>query len=154
MLLQYAHVFAVPNTTMTYQRKSDMKNDNTERIRERVLSLIESEYESDAAFERAMGLSEKTVNNWRRGRSASFMKLLPQLSERFDVNIGDLLDIPLKQDTSELSDAELHLLLLYRRSRILPEGMRTALRENLESTINLYINSALELAGKGGIKKK
>lgn len=131
-----------------------MKNDNTERIRERVLSLIESEYESDAAFERAMALSEKTVNNWRRGRSASFMKILPALSERFGVNIGELLDIPLKQDTSELSDAELHLLLLYRRSRILPESMRTALRETLESTINLYINSASELTGKNTTRKK
>ena len=131
-----------------------MKNDNTERIRERVLSLIESEYESDAAFERAMALSEKTVNNWRRGRSASFMKILPALSERFGVNIGELLDIPLKQDTSELSDAELHLLLLYRRSRILPESMRTALRETLESTINLYINSASELTGKNTARKK
>ena len=38
-----------------------MKNENTERIRERVISLIESEYESDAAFERALGLAE---NNW------------------------------------------------------------------------------------------
>lgn len=131
-----------------------MKNDNTERIRSRVLSLIESEYESDAAFERAMALSEKTVNNWRRGRSASFMKILPALSERFGVNIGELLDIPLKQDTSELSDAELHLLLLYRRSRILPESMRTALRETLESTINLYINSASELTGKNTTRKK
>ena len=131
-----------------------MKNDNTERIRSRVLSLIESEYESDAAFERAMALSEKTVNNWRRGRSASFMKILPALSERFGVNIGELLDIPLKQDTSELSDAELHLLLLYRRSRILPESMRTALRETLESTINLYINSASELTGKNTARKK
>lgn len=131
-----------------------MKNDNTERIRERVLSLIESEYESDAAFERAMGLAEKTVNNWRRCRSASFMKLIPQLSEKFGVNVGELLDIPLKQDTSELSDAELHLLLLYRRSRILPESMRTALRETLESTINLYINSASELTGKNTARKK
>ncbi len=131
-----------------------MKNDNTERIRERVLSLIESEYDSDAAFERAMGLSEKTVNNWRRGRSASFMKILPALSERFGVNVGELLDIPLKQDTSELSEAELHLLLLYRRSRILPENMRAALRETLEATINLYINSAGELIGKNTQKKK
>lgn len=82
------------------------------------------------------------------------MKILPALSERFGVNIGELLDIPLKQDTSELSDAELHLLLLYRRSRILPESMRTALRETLESTINLYINSASELTGKNTARKK
>jgi hypothetical protein len=82
------------------------------------------------------------------------MKLIPQLSERFGVNVGELRDIPLKQDTSELSDAELHLLLLYRRSRILPESMRMALRETLESTINLYINSASELTGKNTARKK
>ena len=128
--------------------------ENTEKIRERVLSLIESEYGSDAAFERAMGLSEKTVNNWRRMRSSSFMKMLPELSRQFKVNIGELLDIPLTHDTSELSDAEMHLLLLYRRSRILPEKMREALRETLESTINLYINSVASVNTKGGNKKK
>ena len=128
--------------------------ENTEKIRERVLSLIESEYGSDAAFERAMGLSEKTVNNWRRMRSSSFMKMLPEHSKQFKVNIGELLDIPLTHDTSELSDAEMHLLLLYRRSRILPEKMREALRETLESTINLYINSVASVNGKSGAKKK
>ena len=102
-------------------------NTNTERIRARVLSLIEAEYESDAAFERAMGIPDKTVNNWRRGRSASFMKMLPELSERFRVNIGELMDMPLRRDTSELSEDELRLLHLYRKSRTLPEKMRHAL---------------------------
>ena len=119
-----------------------MKNENTERIRERVLSLIESEFESDAAFERELDLSKKTVNNWRRGRSASFMRILPRLSETFGVNVGELLDIPLRRDTSELSDEELHLLHLYRRSRTLSQKMRNALRETLEVTINLYIQTA------------
>lgn len=122
--------------------------ENTEKIRERVLSLIDAEFESDAAFERAMGLAEKTVNNWRRGRSASFMRMLPTLSERFGVNIGELLNMPLRKDTSELSEEELHLLHLYRKSRILPQKMRTALRETLESTINLYITTASELKDK------
>ena len=67
--------------------------ENNERIRERVLSLIDSEFESDASFEREMELPEKTVNNWRRGRSSSFMKLLPEMSELFGVNIGELLGI-------------------------------------------------------------
>lgn len=119
-----------------------MKSETTERIRERVLSLIESEFESDAAFERELDLSEKTVNNWRRCRSASFMKILPRLSETFGVNVGELLDIPLRRDTSELSDEELHLLHLYRRSRTLSQKMRNALRETLEVTINLYIQTA------------
>ena len=136
-----------------------MKNDtgNTERIRARVLSLIEAEYESDAAFERAVGIPDKTVNNWRRGRSASFMKMLPELAERFRVNVGELMDMPLRRDTSELSEEELHLLKLYRRSRSMPDTMRRALRETLETTINLYIetnNELKEAPKRRGPKKK
>ncbi len=118
---------------------------NQDNIRAKVLSLIESEFESDAAFERAMGLKTKTVNNWRRGRSASFMRILPALSDKFGVNIGELMDMPLRRDTSELSEEELHLLHLYRKSRSMPQKMRTALRETLEMTINLYISSVNEM---------
>jgi transcriptional regulator with XRE-family HTH domain len=116
--------------------------ENQESIRNKVLTLIESQFESDAAFERAMSLNNKTVNNWRRGRSASFMRMLPALSEKFGVNIGELMDIPLRRDTSELSEEELHLLHLYRKSRTLPKEMRAALAETVESTIRLYIKSA------------
>ena len=125
-----------------------MNNENNEKIRQRILSLIDTEFESDAAFERAMGLRDKTVNNWRRGRSASYMKMLPTLSERFSVNVGELLDIPLRKDTSELSEDELHLLHLYRRSRTMPPKMRAALRETMESLISLYIKSASEQKSK------
>lgn len=125
-----------------------MSRENEEKIRERILSLIDSEFESDAAFERALGLSEKTVNNWRRSRSSSYMKMLPRLSEEFRVNVGELLDMPLRSDTSELSEDELHLLHLYRKSRTMPQKLRTALRETLENTINLYIKSASELKSK------
>ena len=127
------------------------KNENTERIRTRILSLIDSEFESDAAFERSFGIPDKTVNNWRRGRSASFMRMLPELSEVFRVNVGELLDMPLRRDTSELSEEELHLLYLYRKSRSMPEKMRHALRETIENTINLYITTATELKNE---KKK
>ena len=122
-----------------------MNSQNAENIRVRILSLIASEFESDAAFERALGLSEKTVNNWRRGRSSSYMKMLPRLSEEFRVNVGELLDIPLRSDTSELSEEDLHLLHLYRKSRTMPQKLRSALRETLENTIELYIKSASEL---------
>lgn len=131
-----------------------MRSENTERIRERVLSLIDSEFESDAAFERELSLAEKTVNNWRRGRSSSFMRLLPRLSEVFGVNVGELLDIPLRRDTSELSDEELHLLHLYRKSRTLSPKMRSALRETLEVTINLYIQTAEEQKTKPKSRKR
>lgn len=125
-----------------------MNREESENIRERILSLIGSEFESDAAFERALGLSEKTVNNWRRGRSASYMKMLPRLSEEFRVNVGELLDMPLRSDTSELSDDELHLLHLYRKSRTMPQKLRVALRETLENVITLYIKSSNEIKAK------
>ncbi len=131
-----------------------MTTENNEKIRQRILLLIDSEFESDAAFERAMGLKDKTVNNWRRGRSASYMKMLPMLSERFSVNVGELLDIPLRKDTSELSEDELHLLHLYRRSRTMPPKMRAALRETMENLITLYIKSASEIKALKREKKR
>ena len=131
-----------------------MNKENTEAIREKILSLVDSEFESDASFEREMGLAEKTVNNWRRGRSASFMRILPALSARFDIGVGELLDMPLRSDSTDLSDDELSLLTQYRRSSTLPPKMRAALRETLEATINLYVSSAVELSGKRTGRKK
>lgn len=125
-------------------------NGNVERIRTQVLSLIDSEFESDAAFEREMELAEKTVNNWRRGRSSSFMKILPTLSERFGVTVGELMDVPIREDSSELSEDELELLELYRRTHILPKKMRQALRDTLETTINMYLTAK---DGRGKVKK-
>lgn len=119
-----------------------MKKANQSKTRERIISLIEAEFESDAAFERAMGLAEKTVNNWRRDRSASYMKMLPELAEKFGVNVTELLDVPLSGDSSELSEEEMHLVHLYRKSRTLPPKMRSALVKTLETTINLYVDSA------------
>jgi hypothetical protein len=117
-------------------------NKKTESTRARILSLIASEFESDAAFERELSLPPKTVNNWRRGRSASFMKMLPRLADSFDVNVGELLDIPIQRDTSELSSDEISLLSIYRKSSILTAKQRAALYKTLEEIINLYINSA------------
>lgn len=122
-----------------------MKSANTEKVRARILALIEAEYESDAAFERDMGLADKTVNNWRRGRSASFMKMLPKLTETFSVSISQLLDIPLSAENPELSDDEIEMLTLYRRSRPLPAEMRRALSTTLETTIKMYIDAYAEI---------
>ena len=118
-----------------------------EKIREQVLSLIDSEYPSDAAFEREIELPEKTVNNWRRGRSASFMRILPRLSELFGVTVGELMDIPIRPDSSELSDDELELLALYRKTHVLPKKMRLAIKDTLEATINMYL-AAKESKGR------
>ncbi len=120
----------------------------TEAVREKVLALIASTYDSDAAFERAAKIPDKTVNNWRRGRSASFMRMLPELSHLFGTGISELLSMPVGRDSSELSEDEMHLVHLYRKSRTIPKPLRAALRETLESTINLYTESAKVLSQK------
>ena len=126
-----------------------MKCENCESIRERLLLLISSEYDSDAAFERACGLPEKTVNNWRRARSSSFMKMLPALAEKFHMTVGELLDLPLGETGSELSDEELRLLRLYRKARTLPKERRAALTATLESVISLYLTGEQPKRSRG-----
>ncbi len=129
-------------------------NESTEKVRERVLDLIESEFESDAAFERAMALPEKTVNNWRRGRSASFMKNLPEIAEICGVNIAAIMDIPISADNPELTEDELELLMLYRQARIMPKRLRFALKDTLKSTINMYIEASAQAKIKGKADKE
>ena len=51
------------------------------------------------------------------------------------------MDIPVGKDSSELSDDEVALLALYRKSGTLPPKMRAALNETLEATINMYIGA-------------
>ena len=131
-----------------------MNKENTELIRERVLGLIDSEFDSDAAFERTLGLGDKTVNNWRRGRSSSYMKMLPTLAECFGVSIGDLLDVPLRGETIELSEEEIRLLAVYRRARTMPKDLRMALAKTLESVIELYFKTAEEKKSAAKDKKK
>jgi hypothetical protein len=78
------------------------------------------------------------------------MKMLPRLSESFDVNVGELLDIPIHKDTSELSEDEIALLSLYRKSAVLSAKQRIALAKTLESVINMYVNSLAD----GGKKSR
>ena len=56
-------------------------------------------------------------------------------------NVGELLDMPIRFDSSELSDEELELLTLYRKSHSLPKKQRLAMKKTLESTIELYLSS-------------
>ena len=130
-----------------------MSEYSTQQVRARILSLIDSEFESDAAFERQMQIPEKTVNNWRRGRSSSFMKMLPALADQLGVHLSELMDMPLRGDTSDLSDEEMHLLNLYRRARFLPSPMRQSLRKTLETTIELYLSSYQQIKLRNKQKK-
>ena len=117
---------------------------SSEATRERILSLIDSEYDSDAAFEREMGLQSKTVNNWRRGRSSSYMKMLPALASALDISVSELLDIPVTHESTDLSEDEASLINHYRKSSVLSPKQRIALARTLENIINLYVDSAPE----------
>ena len=121
---------------------------------EKIISLIESEYESDAAFERETGLAPKTVNNWRRGRSASYMKMLPRLADSFGVSVGELLDMPIGHSGLDLSDDEINLLTLYRKCNVLTAPQRLAMTKTLESVIMLYLNSVREKKGSKGTRSE
>ena len=111
-----------------------------EAARERILALIDAEFESDAAFERELGIPDKTVNNWRRGRSASFMKMLPELAEALSVTVVDLLDLPLSEGKVELSAPEREIIALYRRAKVLSPEQREALDKTLGAVINMYVD--------------
>ena len=100
-----------------------------------IFSLIETRCGSDAAFERDFNLPPKTVNNWRRGRSSSFMKMLPELADFFEVSTAELLC----DADARLSPDERELLALYRSADALSPEEREALTETLRNTIGLYL---------------
>ena len=61
------------------------------------------------------------------------------------MSLSQLMDVPLSEDNRDLSDDEIHLLRLYRRTRPMPTAMRKALAETLESTVKLYLDAYVEI---------
>lgn len=115
-----------------------MARDNVIRTSEIIFSLIDLQFGSDAAFERAANLPPKTVNNWRRHRSSSYMKLLPELASLFGVSVQDLLG---EEDRVALSASEQQLLTMFRATSGLSEREKAALTETIKNTIDLYLAS-------------
>jgi transcriptional regulator with XRE-family HTH domain len=115
-----------------------MAQEKIARTGEIIFSLIEMRYGSDAAFERAANLPPKTVNNWRRRRSSSYMKLLPELANLFEVSVSDLL---CEEEAPALSASEQQLLAMFRAASGLSEREKAALTETIRNTIDLYLAS-------------
>lgn len=118
-----------------------MGQENVARTGEILFSLIELKFSSDAAFERAANLPPKTVNNWKRGRSSSFMKMLPELAALFSVSVKDLLCTG-EEDVGgvgQLTAQEQEFLALFRATSSLSDKERAALTETVRSTIDLYM---------------
>ena len=118
-----------------------MGQEHVAQTGEIIFSLIETQYGSDAAFERAANLPPKTVNNWRRGRSSSYMKMLPELATLFSVSVHDLLQTEDGNDGIHLTSEEQAFLSLFRAAEGLSARERAALTETIRNTIDLYLAS-------------
>ena len=77
-----------------------------------ILDLIKINYSSDVAFEEAAGLKRKTVDNWKRGLSKSYLKMIPKLCELFNVKPDYILGIEIPDATSEHPALTEHQLLV------------------------------------------
>lgn len=119
-----------------------MGQESVAQVGERIFALIDAVYGSDAAFERAANLPPKTVNNWRRGRSASYMKLLPEIAMLFGVATGELLGNPSSpEESARLTSEEEEILAMFRAAGNLSDKERAALTETIRNTIGLYLSS-------------
>ncbi len=102
-------------------------------VRKNLLDLISERFGSDAELERAAALPPKTVSNWRRGRSSSYMRMLPMLADLLGVRTFDLLP------STEGDAGEARLVRLWRETASLSDAERAALSETLEAVIRLYL---------------
>lgn len=60
---------------------------------ERILQLKNSRNMSDVALEEKLELNPKTVSNWKRGKSTSYLQLLPKIAALFGVSTDYLLGV-------------------------------------------------------------
>ena len=125
-----------------------MGQEGVARTGEVLFSLIDLKFGSDAAFERAANLPPKTVNNWKRGRSSSFMKMLPELAALFGVSVRDLLCTEEEESTATLTVQEQQFLALFRATSGLSDKERASLTETVRKTIDLYLSVRKEGEGK------
>ena len=126
-----------------------MGQESVARTGEVLFSLIELKFSSDAAFERAANLPPKTVNNWKRGRSSSFMKMLPELAALLGVSVRDLLGTEEESGAgASLTAEEQQFLSLFRATSGLSDKERAALTETVKRTIDLYLAVRGEGEGK------
>lgn len=116
-----------------------MEKGKHDPAREELLRLIAERFGSDAAFERAAGLAPRTVSNWRRGRSASYLKLLPQLGELLGTRPSDLFILGEEGDAGEAA-----LVRAWRETAHLPPQRRKRIADAVSALIRLYAEEGKE----------
>ena len=57
----------------------------------KILQLNNAKGNDDRTLELALKLKPKTVNNWKRGLSQAYLKMLPEIADYFDVSVDYLL---------------------------------------------------------------
>lgn len=57
----------------------------------KILQLNNAKGNDDRTLELALKLKPKTVNNWKRGLSQAYLKILPEIADYFDVSVDYLL---------------------------------------------------------------
>ena len=118
-----------------------MGQENVQHTGEVIFARIEKKFGSDAAFERAANLAPKTVNNWRRGRSSSYMIMLPELAAVLGVPVGDLLGGEEASGIAALTAEEQEFLTLFRSTGALRADERAALNATIRNAIDLYLST-------------
>lgn len=58
---------------------------------ERVLQLIKSSEKSENALEKAIGLAQGSIKNWRNGKSKPSLDAISQIADYFNVSVDYLL---------------------------------------------------------------
>lgn len=81
-------------------------------IWERIKKEKDKKNISDKDFEIELGLNPKTINNWKRGKSSGYMKMLPEIADYFNVSVDYLLGREEKMPAgfpTDISDLEADL---------------------------------------------
>ena len=90
-----------------------------------------------ASFERALALPPKTVSNWRRGVSHSYLAMLPQIAHLLSTTTDALLGLEEEVEEEWAKEAKcLHALFV--KAKKLPPHRREALYRTLEDVMKLY----------------
>lgn len=115
-----------------------MQNEYAKRVGENLFRVVKQKFRSNAAFEREAGLPAKTMNNWQRGRSASYLKILPQLADVLGVPLVVLTAVQ-PEDGETLTDHELELLRIYRSLLPLSEEKRDRFVRSIAELASLLV---------------
>lgn len=96
---------------------------------DRIFTLVDAKYQEQRNFAYDLGLPPSIISEWRRRRSASYNKRLPQIAEVLGVSAQYLLTGEEKKPTangSGLTEAEQALMDLFRR--LTPEQQEGVIR--------------------------